>query len=244
MPQSWLEDFVPFTLLHILSVAACAALMLGACLIGRRLCNTLHERRFRLAWGCFALAFIAARNIFYLRPAKYDPQISLPLHVCDLAVAAAALAMLWPIRPWRTLLYFWGIGLSVQAFLTPTLQFGVAYPQFWMFWIGHTIIVGSAVYDVIIGGYRPTGRDFALATGVTLFYGVAIAALDWMLDLNYGFLGPMTPSNPTVITDLGPWPGRILVIFALGTLEFLALWRVWPLARRMSHPRTRPRSAP
>jgi hypothetical integral membrane protein (TIGR02206 family) len=244
MPGSWLEDFVPFTLLHILSVSACAALIVIACLIGRRLCHTLHERRFRLAWGCFALAFIAARNIYYFRPAKYDPAVSLPLHICDLAVAAAALAMLWPIRAWRTLLYFWGLGLSVQAFLTPTLQFGVAYPQFWMFWIGHTIIVGSAVYDLLIGRYRPTTRDLLFALAVTSAYGVAIALLDRALGLNYGFLGPTTPSNPTVIDNLGPWPGRIGVIFLLCAAEFSALWAVWPAAGRLRGRHVAPPAGP
>jgi hypothetical integral membrane protein (TIGR02206 family) len=234
LPHPWLEDFAPFTLLHIFSVAVCAAAMLGACLIGRRTCNTIHERRFRLAWGWFALAFIVARNVYYMWPSRFDLESNLPLHACDLAVLTAALAMIWPARPLRTLLYFWGIGLSVQAFLTPTLQFGVGYPQFWIFWIWHTIIVGSAVYDLVIGGYRPTGSDCLLAICATLAYGILMALVDWQFNLNYGYVGPKAPSNPTLIDALGPWPGRVVIIFAIGTVEFLALWLVWPLARRIS----------
>jgi hypothetical integral membrane protein (TIGR02206 family) len=230
MRHPWLEDFVPFTIVHLLVVAASAALMTGACLAGRRLCHTLHERRFRAAWGIFALAFAAAYHAYYLLPSKFALEHSLPLHVCDLAVVIAAMAMLRPSRPWRALLYFWGIGLSSQAFLTPTLQFGVGYPQFWMFWTGHIIIVGAAVYDLVVGGFRPAARDLRTAILLTGAYATLVFAFDAATKLNYGFLGPTKPDNPTVIDKLGEWPLRVLTGGLLVALEFVLLWAVWPLA--------------
>jgi hypothetical integral membrane protein (TIGR02206 family) len=244
MPPNWLEDFAPFTLLHALTVSVCLILIAGSCLIGRRICRTLHEPRFRAAWGWFGIAVAIAYATLHAWPSRFALDTGLPLHICDLGMIVAAMAMLRPNRLWRSLLYFWGIGLSVQAFITPTLGFGPAYAQFWLFWACHLVIVGSAVYDLLIGGYRPTGRDFLLALAVTLAYGVLIAAFDGWLGVNYGFLGPTKPSNPTLIDRLGPWPRRVPVIFAMGAAEFLLLWLLWPLARRLSSAGPRPSAPP
>src|SRR4029450_5624684 len=129
-------------------------------------------------------------------------------------------------RPWRTLLYFWGIGLSTQAFFTPTVQYGVGHIKFWMFWIGHTMIVGSAVYDVVVRGYRPRARDwwFAVATTYTLcmtvFYFDVLMSRAGGMPINYWYIGDTKPSNPTLIDDLGPWPLRVLFLSGIVVLDF------------------------
>lgn len=238
MPQDWLHDFSSFTLVHSVTVLVLAAAMATSCWLGRRCgCGSPREVRFRHAWGWFGLALAAFSITWYLLPSEFDITMSLPLHLCDLGVLVAALAMLTRCRLARTLLYFWGIGLSTQAFITPTLGHGPASVRFWLFWIDHTMIVGSAVYDLIVGGYRPRARDFAAAALTTLAYGLLMFALDAHYKFNYGFVGPTQGDATTVVSSLGPWPWRVGVIAAIVLAEFLLLWVVWPLTARLFGPR-------
>lgn len=231
-PDWWLQ-FDPFTLQHALAAGVCTALMFIAAFAGRRWRETLKEKRLRHAWGWGIVAFQSFALGYWLLPAHFTLRNSLPLHLCDLAVWAAAIAMLTEQRWARTLLYFWGIGLSTQAFLTPTLNHGIATPEFWLFWIGHTQIVGSAVYDILARGYRPRVRDLLVGTLGTALWAAAAFAVNLALDLNYGYIGNADPSQPTIIDRLGPWPLRILWIALIVQALYIALWAVWPLGERL-----------
>jgi hypothetical integral membrane protein (TIGR02206 family) len=239
----WLTTFAPFTAMHIVTVAVLLAAMMGSCWMGRLWRGSERERRFRLAWGWFVALVALATNVYYITPGNWDIRESLPLHLCDLAIIVAAAAMLAHTRWLRILLYFWGIGLSTQAFITPTLQFGVAHPKFWIFWIGHTCIVGSAVYDIVVGGFRPTLRDLGAAILMTVGYLFAMLLVNSGIDrfwplpdepANYGYVGRGVPKNPTIINSLGPWPGRLVWLAGIVVADYLLLWGVWPLARRVT----------
>ena len=172
-------------------------------------------------------------------PEHFTWRQSLPLQLCDLTTFIAGLAMVTHWRPLRTMLYFWGIGLSTQAFISPIIQMGLGSIWYWLFWIGHTAIVGSAVYDIIVCGYRPRGRDLALGLTVSYIYTMSMFYMDvWLTQavgepINYGFVGPSKPENPTIMDKLGAWPGRVAVMCAIVIAEYILLWAVWPAVRRL-----------
>jgi hypothetical integral membrane protein (TIGR02206 family) len=234
--KSWREDFVPFTAMHVITVAALAALMLGSCYLGHCWRETPRERRFRIGWGWAVLAYQTWYTLWYLLPENFTWEKGLPLELCDLAAFVAGLAMVTQWRPWRTLLYFWGIGLSTQAFFTPTLVYGPGHLKFWMFWVGHTMIVGSAVYDIVVLRYRPRLHDFKQVLVVSFLYCLGIFYFDvWLsaetgLDINYAYIGAGKPGNPTLIDYLGPWPRRVLFVMAIVIVDYTLLYAVWPLA--------------
>lgn len=213
--------------------------MVGSCYLGRRWRPSWREAAFRRSWGWVVLAYQAWYTAWYLMPSHFQWHESLPLQLCDLAAVVAGLAMVTGWRHWRTLLYFWGIGLSTQAFLTPTVQYGVLHIKFWMFWVGHTMIVGSAVYDVVVAGYRPRLKDLAVAVGVTYVLCMTIFYLNVLMTellqtpINYWYIGPGKPNNPTLMDQLGPWPQRVGVVIAIVLADFVLLWAIWPISRRL-----------
>jgi len=230
-PGDWWSTFVPFTLFHLLTVLACGAVMFSAAVYGHWHRGTAREVRFRRGWGWCVLAYQVYTTIFYASQCTLER--SLPLQLCDLAAFVAAGAMLTPARWLRTLLYFWGIGLSTQAFATPIIHDGLGTLRFWMFWIGHVAIVGSAVYDIVVGGYRPGRRDLLTAIALTAAYAAVVFILDIIAGTNYGYLGNTRPDNPTIIDRLGPWPGRVAIIAAIVLADFVLLWAVWPAGRAL-----------
>jgi hypothetical integral membrane protein (TIGR02206 family) len=160
-------------------------------------------------------------------PGKSLVRSSLPLHICDLTpwvgIAALCTARRWP----RALAWFWGIGLSGWAFLLPVLTHGPAHLEFWLFWLGHLQIIGTAVYLVAVLGDRPTWSGFRVAAVATAIYSAVIFPVDIALDADYGYLG-----RPSAAEILGPWPARTLALLACEIAMFALLILPWRSGRR------------
>jgi hypothetical integral membrane protein (TIGR02206 family) len=230
--------FRAFSALHWVTLAVCVAMIAGACVLGRRWREESggKERRLRHAWAWLILLMQIPSQYYYM-VAHWDIQRSLPLHVCDLSLFIAAGALLTETRWVRTMLYFWGLGLSTQGFITPVIEEGLSTGTFWYFWINHLQIIGSAVYLVVVMGYRPAARDMGVAVVLSFVYVVAMVALDLALGVNYGYVGNLTPKTPTLIDRLGAWPGRLFILAAIVAVLYTAMWLVWPLSRMPSERR-------
>jgi len=184
----------------------------------------------------------------WLHPDRYRPDTSWPLHLCDIAALFAPYAMLTKHRWPRTLLFFWGLGLSSQGFLTPTVEEGFAHPIYWFFFLQHLGVVAGGLYLAIVNGYRPTWKDALLAALVTNALGLAMTAVNVTFDVNYMYTGSALPERPTLIDALGPWPLRLLWLALLVTaacfLTLAATNLVLIISRRFasSQPTTKPRA--
>ncbi len=224
-----LSTFEPFTPLHYATAGALCVAMGCASLLGRKWKDTTRERTFRRAWAWSIIVWQLMSVAYWARPSHFNLEESLPLQLCDVAAWIAPFALLTQRRWLRAVLYFWAIGLSTQAFFTPVLSEGIAHPKYWFFWIGHTQIVGSAIYDVVALGFRPKFKDFLLGVLANMALFAVVMPLNLAFGLNYGFVGDVEPDQPTLISKLGPWPRRILWIVLLVHTIMLALWLVWPL---------------
>ncbi len=225
--------FEPFGKMHALSAGACALVMAALIFAGWRL-RRKHprgEERLRFAWAGSVMAWQVFATIWWVLPRNWNIEISLPLHVCDVAAVIAGPALLLRTKWPRHILYFWGLGLSTQAFFTPVLREGPVDMRFWLFWVGHTQIVGSALYDLIVRGYRPTWRSFLAITGISLLYAAIMVPFNVALGVNYGYVGNTLPENRTMLDSLGPWPQRLIALWVLAEMAFAALWAIWPTGR-------------
>lgn len=243
-PSNWAEDFKPFTLFHLVTFLACIAVMAAASVLGRMWYHTPKENRFRMGWATFCVLYQIGVSIFWFWPGNFTWARSIPLMLCDLAAFIAAYAMFRPDQRWAlTMLYFWGLGLSTQAFFTPVLQHGYMHDEYWRFWIGHIVIVGSAIYAVVVLRYRPSVRDWVQAMLITIAYAIVVVITNLVIDglqllpvgerANYGYLGNTSPKNPTIIDKLGTWPTRIFLVAGIVMSVFAILWAVWRPVRTM-----------
>jgi hypothetical integral membrane protein (TIGR02206 family) len=230
-PPDALHSFHAFTPTHAIVLAGLAFGTAIACALGVRYRGTRGLRRAEQIAGVVMLALWIAWQGFGWLPANYKIEEALPLQMCDLTSLIAPLVLFTRARLLRTLLYFWGIGLSIQALLTPTIEEGPLYIAFWLFWLTHAAIISTAVYDLIAWRYRPTFRDAITAiVACTIWLGVVLA-VDLTLPANYGYVGNTTPDHPTAIDKLGPWPLRVYKMSAAGIVLFLAMWFPWWLVR-------------
>jgi hypothetical integral membrane protein (TIGR02206 family) len=234
-PVGTWEVFVPFSGLHLFTVAVCALLIALFALAGRALRagqgkTKLREAKLRRSWAVFALAYWFAYIVWW-NWNGIDLYGGLPLHLCDFNGLVAPLALLTLNRWARATLYFWSFTLTLQAFIQPLLSDGPGQLPFWAFWAGHTIIMASAVYDLVVLEFRPDWHDLKRATVVSLAYVAMVTPVNLELGTNYGFIGnpPAEKSIPPFINAMGPWPWRVLIVMGLAMIGFvLALlpWRI------------------
>lgn len=235
MGYDWTKDFKAYGVEHALFVGVCVAIMLAISLLGKSWRGTARGDLLRRAVGWTGLAYWIGSNAWWMFGPQYSFAQSLPLQVCDLAGLLGPLAMLTRKRPVRAVLYFWGLSLSVQGFIQPVLhEKGVLDVEFWLFWANHTVIVGTAVYDVIALGFRPTARDYITAVIASLVYMAVIMPFDIYFKVNYGYIGPSDPiaHAKTLADALGPWPLNAVLMMVLAMIAMALIWVPWEIARR------------
>lgn len=231
MPH-WSETFKPFSLMHALTLVWTVGLIVASCWIGVRWLRAgdlVRERTLAGAWGGFVIGVNLWSLVYWHLPAKFDAKESLPLQLCDLACLMTPLVFLTSWRWARSIVYFWGIGLSTQAFFTPTIRVGPADMEYWLFWLVHLAIVGSGVYDLFVRRYKPTLRDLGFVIACSLAWLAVAVLVNSQLGSNYGYVGNTTPENPTIVDKLGAWPLRAVLLVSIAIGLLCVLYAVWPL---------------
>ena len=219
------------SIVHLLALLGCA---LGV-IIYAGLASKHRTGRYPWLPKALATACIAAwilNTVTALQPQFFRWETSLPLYYCNWANLLGAAAILSRKRIVDTLLYYWACGLTVWAFITPTLQFGPARIGFWIFWAYHLCIALAVCHLLVAERYRPSLQDWLKATAVTIAYGLVLVAINVHWDWNYAFLGQSKPKAPTPIDALGPWPLRLVWLAILATMLFFLLTWPWILRSR------------
>src|SRR2546430_11993464 len=74
---------------------------------------------------------------------------SLPVQLCDVGGFVAAAALLWRQPLLVEVAYFWGLGGTLQALLTPDLQDHFPSFPYLQFYVTHDLVILAALFLVI-----------------------------------------------------------------------------------------------
>lgn len=231
MLEESLHHFQPFSPTHVIIVGILTVLWWKIIVLALKRRGTRQWLRVEKGFALGYLLLWSAIHGWALLPANFNPAQSFPLHICDIVAVLVPLSLILRKRLLIALLYFWGIGFSVQGLLTPDLQFGLLSPMFWLFWLHHATIVGTAVYMVVVYRFRPTRRDYHWAVKAGLFYVACVFPINAIFGFNYGYLGNLLPSQPSLIDWLGPWPWRVGIMVILAWLGMTLLFMPWEWVR-------------
>ena len=157
----------------------------------------------------FALAIgysMVGTHTYTLLPGHWSIHAVVPLELCDLAWPVAIWALWTRGRHAFALMYFWGLTLSVQALLTPTLS-GPDYPEIrYLDYFGeHLLIVWAAVYLTWGLGMRPDWGGYRFAVAATAVWTVAAFVVNLIAGTDFGYLNGK-PRTGSILNLLGPWP--------------------------------------
>ena len=178
-------EFHPWSPSHCVVIVLTVALPLVLALFVRR---TNSQRLAR--WICFAISALLIINyVAYLIVARrfgvshwYK---ALPLQLCDWAMIVIIGALWTGNRRWLEVAYFWGIGGTLQAIITPNLQFGFPDLRFISFFVAHSGIIIGIVFLMLIYGFRPRAIGIVRTFLWTEVYFVVAFTVDLLTGENY-----------------------------------------------------------
>ena len=168
----------------------------------------------------------------------------LPMHLCDWAGIAGAIALIRRRPLAAELVYFWGLAGTLNGLLTPDLGQDFPHPRFFVFFALHGGVVITAFYMVIGLRLKPRpGAVWRMFAWTQLYVLVALVVnlltrSSSLIESNYGFLlhKPVDANNP-VLNALGPWPWYVFGLQGVCLTAFFLLNLPFWWARRKAEPR-------
>ena len=181
-------EFHPFGSSHLVVIILTIAVPFVLALIVRRTKSRFVERSI-----CFAISALLLINyVAYLFVARQLGvaawQKMLPMQLCDWAMIVIIGALWSGNRRWLEVAYFWGIGGTLQAIITPNLQYGFPDLRFISFFVAHSGIIIGIVFLMLIYGFRPRAIGVLRTFAWTEVYFVIAFTTDLLTGENYGFL--------------------------------------------------------
>jgi hypothetical integral membrane protein (TIGR02206 family) len=180
--------FRPFGLAHLIVIALTISLPFVFAAFARKSRWPRSERIIaRLLAGLLLFNYVGY-EIYLALTAGLEWQKALPFQLCDWAMVAILVALLTGRERWLEVAYFWGIGGTLQAILTPDLKYAFPDIRFLTFFIAHSGIVIAIAFMMIMKNFRPHWisivRTFAWSE---LYFALAIT-VDLITGENYGYL--------------------------------------------------------
>ena len=196
----------------------------------------------RIARGIVVLlsAVLALNYVGYLIFVRSHGVVSwqqmLPLQLCDWGMVVVIVAMWTGNQRWFEVAYFWGIGGTLQAVLTPNLRFGFPDWRFISFFTSHSGIIIGVVFLMLTRRYRPYPMSIVRVFLWSEFYFVVTVIADELTGFNYGFLlhKPEAFSILSFLSDSRPL--YLLEMHGVALLFFLGLYApfaIFDLVRRI-----------
>src|SRR5664279_2675486 len=180
--------FQPFGLAHFVVIFLTIALPFVLALAVHRTKSHFLERS--IAFSISALLLI--NYVAYLVVARHLGATTwtkaLPMQLCDWAMFVIIVALWTGNRCWLEIAYFWGIGGTLQAIITPNLPFGFPDLRFFSFFVAHSGIIIGIVFLMLIYRFRPRASGILRTFAWTEIYFVVAFSIDLLTGENYGFL--------------------------------------------------------
>jgi hypothetical integral membrane protein (TIGR02206 family) len=157
--------------------------------------------------------------LFYVRMGiahQLSWEYTLPLDLCDWVLIACLAGLFSQNQLASEIAYFWGLGGTLQAILTPDLSQGFPSWDFILFFWGHGSTLAAISFLIFQKNFKPRAGSILRMLLALNLYGLVAGTVDGLFRWNYGYLC-QKPAMPSLLDYLGSWPWYLI------SLEFLAL---------------------
>ena len=235
--QGTVQEFALFTPAHFAPIVWMVATILLTRRYADRLRDWKHEEKLRYV---LAFGLILSELAYYWRLAGVpelgpNPVDNLPLNVCGWAAIFCSFMVIGKSQSLFDISYFWLLGGSVFALLTPTplTYTGPTRFRYYQFWAQHTLGYVAIFHMIFVHGMRPTLRSMARSYIALLVLAVIAYWANTMLPgANYLFMA-RPEAAPSVLDILPPNFGlRVTIMAAVITAMFFLAYLPWYLRDR------------
>ncbi len=216
--------FKPYGLAHLVVIGLTISLPFILAAFVRKSRWPRSERIIAKLFAALLLLNYVGYEIYLASTQGLAWQKALPFQLCDWAMVTIIVALLTGRLRWLEVAYFWGIGGTLQAIITPDLKFAFPHIGFFTFFIAHCGIVVAIAFMMIMKRFRPHWssivRTFAWSE---LYFGLTIV-VDLITGENYGYLlhKPAAASLLDLLSD--NWVPYILQMHLLALIFFVVLY--------------------
>ena len=180
--------FQPFGAAHLVVIALTITLPFVLAAFVRRSRWTRSERIIGRLLALLLLFNYVAFEVYLASTGGWLWQKALPFHLCHWAMVVIIVALLTGRERWLEVAYFWGIGGTLQALLTPELKHAIPDIHFFNFFVAHSGIVVGIAFMMIVKKYRPHWSSIWRVFAWTELYFVVTIGIDLLTGENYGYL--------------------------------------------------------
>lgn len=219
--------FRPYGGEHLFAIFLTVTLPFLLAAIARRSRSPLAARTIAIGLAAVLIANYAVYLLFLRRWGDVRWEATLPMQMCDWAMVVIIATLLTANKRWFEVAYFWGIGGTLQAVLTPNLRFGFPDLRFISFFVAHCGIIVGVVFLMLTRQLRPYPISIVRAFAWSELYFVVTMIVDELTRVNYGFLlhKPEAFTLLSFLSDSRPlyllqMHGLALVFFAILYLPF------------------------
>jgi len=226
-------EFQPFGLPHLTVIFLTIVLPFVLAAIVRRTKSQRVENVIIAVLSAVLVLNYAVCLVFIRSHGVANWQEMLPMQMCDWGMVVVIVAMWTGNQRWFEVAYFWGIGGTLQAVLTPNLRFGFPDWRFIIFFTSHCGIIIGVIFVMLTRRYRPYPMSIARVWLWSEFYFVVTFVADKLTGVNYGFLlhKPEAFSILSFLSDSRPLyllqMHGVALVFFLGLYAPFAIYDLW-----------------
>jgi hypothetical integral membrane protein (TIGR02206 family) len=178
------------------------------------------------ALGWFLIAYAIVMYLHLGLSGEFGANWALPFELCHWVLIACAVTLFRPNQLASEIAYYWGLGGTLQAILTPDIGSGFPSWDFIMFFWGHAGALLAILFLIAAREFWPRpGSTLRMLLALNV-YGIVAGLIDITFGWDYGYLC-QKPSRPSLLDYLGPWPWYILSLEVLALAAFFLLSLPW-----------------
>ena len=164
---------------------------------------------------------------------------ALPFQLCDWAMITIIVALLTGRERWLEVAYFWGIGGTLQAIVTPDLKYAFPNIRFITFFVAHSGIVVAIAFMMIMKKFRPHWISIVRVFAWSELYFVLTLIVDLVTGENYGYL--LHPPASASLLDLlsHDWIVYLLEMHLLALIFYVVLYLPFAIYDAITSARTK-----
>ena len=233
-----MREFSTFSTEHLLLLLL-SGVSVGVLVFYAKSLSTTSDKR-QFAYTLAGLIIVQELVGQLARVALHDWQIGqdLLLHMCGLAVLIIPYALIaqkkWAIE----LGYYWGVGGSIQALITPSLSYALPEYHTVHFFISHTCLLAGAVCLIILTRHRLTWHGLRTAVLATLMTPFAALGCNVFINqfwpeahANYWYT-LAKPSGNNITASMPNWPLYLPIMALMAVVCMLILFLIGPRENR------------
>ncbi len=216
-----MTSFVHFGSAHVSVIALTVVLPVVLSVIARRDDSGDSVEIIRWLFIIFLVGSKVADLGILFRDGEFGLETVLPMHLCDWALVVAIVTLVCPNQATFELCYFWALGGTAQAVLTPDVSSQFPDPRFITFFALHGGVVAALLFMTIGMAMRPVPMSILRVLAWSTVYLCLALATNYAFATNFGYLRAK-PAQPSLLDYMAPWPFYIFELIGL-TLVFTLL---------------------